>query len=137
MFFYFIRNLKSNNGFKLTSNSKRLLKEFQLRYCYVILAFFVSLAHFYTVYPIFYLKDSFDGLIVELKCFLEFFELNGHFFDIVITYLRQIYFFLDSNKIPDEPQRFSITINSVRIFFFFNKLFLTLNYFSFYLSFWF
>ena len=31
------RNLKANNGFKITSNSKRLLKEFQLRYCFVIL----------------------------------------------------------------------------------------------------
>ncbi len=29
------RNLGGNNGLKLTSNSKRLLKEFQMRYCVV------------------------------------------------------------------------------------------------------
>ena len=34
-FAFINRNLAINNGFKLTSNSKRLLKEFQLRYCLV------------------------------------------------------------------------------------------------------
>lgn len=29
------KNLKNNCGFRLTSNSKRLLKEFQLRFCIV------------------------------------------------------------------------------------------------------
>jgi len=31
------RNLGGNNGLRLTSNSKRLLKEFQLRFCVVSL----------------------------------------------------------------------------------------------------
>ena len=83
----------ANNSFKLTSNSKRLLKEFQLRYS----------------------VDCFDAMVIELKYFTEYFRMESSVFGTLVAYLKEIHFFLSVNQIPNEPQNYSIQINLVNI----------------------
>ncbi|CAF1116815.1 unnamed protein product, partial [Brachionus calyciflorus] len=84
------KNLAFNNGFRLTSNSKRLLKEFQLRYCI----------------------DNFEGLIIELKYFLKCFQNNPNLFDILVSYLRHVYMNLKMNQIQNEQQKYPILVSN-------------------------
>lgn len=86
----------------MSINSKRILKEFQLRYC----------------------VDMFDALVIELKHFLDNFTFQTDIFATLINYFKNVNFFLTLNKIPNEPQCYSIPINTVIYSFFSLSLFL-------------
>ena len=60
-------------------------------------------------------KDTFDAIIIELKHFVKIFPFETSVFGIMINYLKNIYLFLNLNKITSELQSYSIPINTVRL----------------------